>query len=108
MTAALVAFLQTQFTEELEKARFASSTVTKNPERFGVDPEDAARHARFSVATAEVRLALLEDTVVPHLGTEGAGGRTAEYQLRLLAAPYVEHKDYPHDQEADEHPESGT
>ncbi|MGW6578884.1 DUF6221 family protein [Streptomyces globisporus] len=97
MTDALVAFLRARFAEELEKARFASGTVTKDPERFGVAPEDAARHARFSVATAEVRLALLEDTVIPHLGTEGAAGRTVEYQLRLLAAPYVEHKDYPHE-----------
>lgn len=96
MTAALAAFLRARFAEELEKARFASSTVTQDPERFGVAPEDAARHARFSVATAEVHLALLENTVIPHLGAEGAG-RTAEYQLRLLAAPYVEHNDYPHD-----------
>lgn len=98
MTDRLAAFLRTQFTEELEKAHFASSTVTQDPERFGVAPEDAARHARFSVATAEVRLALLEDTVIPNLGAEGAAGRTAEYQLRLLAAPYVEHNDYPHGQ----------
>ncbi|WP_330449760.1 hypothetical protein [Streptomyces anulatus] len=62
-----------------------------------VGPEDAAKHARFSIATAEVHLALLEDTVVPHLGAAGAAGLTAEYQLRLLAAPYVEHNDYPHD-----------
>ncbi len=97
MTDALVAFVRTQFAEELEKARFASGTVTQDPERFGVAPEDAARHARFSVANAEVRITLLEDTVIPNLGTEGAAGRTAEYQLRLLAAPYVEHKDYPHE-----------
>ncbi|MDX3329920.1 DUF6221 family protein [Streptomyces sp. ME02-6979-3A] len=98
MTDALVAFLRTRFAEELEKARFASGTVTQDPERFGVAPEDAARHARFSVATAEVRLALLEDTVIPHLGAAGLGGRNAEFQLRLLAAPYVEHREYPHDQ----------
>ncbi|MFF8299550.1 DUF6221 family protein [Streptomyces globisporus] len=97
MTDALAAFLRARFTEELEKARFASNTVTQDPGRFGVNPEDAARHARFSVATAEARLALLEDTVIPHLGSEGTAGRTAEYQLRLLAAPYVEHKDYPHE-----------
>lgn len=97
MTAALAAFLRAQFTEELEKARFASSTVTQDPERFGVAPEDAARHARFSVAAAGVHLALLEDTVIPHLGAEGLAGRTAEYQLRLLAAPYVEHNNYPHE-----------
>ncbi|WP_234355955.1 hypothetical protein, partial [Kitasatospora aureofaciens] len=60
----LVAFLRTRFAEELEKARFASGTVTQDPERFGVDPEDAAKHARFSVATAEVHLTLLEDTVI--------------------------------------------
>lgn len=98
MTDALVAFLRTRFAEELEKARFASSTVTKNPERFGVAPEDAEKHARFSVAAAEVHLTLLEDTVIPHLGAGGAAGQTAEYQLRLLAAPYVEHNDYPHEQ----------
>ncbi|WP_069751605.1 DUF6221 family protein [Streptomyces sp. EN16] len=98
MTDALVAFLRARFAEELEKARFASSTVTQDPERFGVAPEDAAAHARFSVATAEVHLALLEDTVIPNVGAEGAAGRIAEYQLRLLAAPYVEHKDYPHDE----------
>ncbi|WP_406225001.1 hypothetical protein [Streptomyces anulatus] len=97
MTDRLAVFLRTQFTEELEKARFASSTVTQDPGRFGVAPEDAAKHARFSVATAEVHLALLEDTVVPHLGAAGAAGLTAEYQLRLLAAPYVEHNDYPHE-----------
>ncbi|MFD5206475.1 DUF6221 family protein [Streptomyces anulatus] len=97
MTDTLVAFLRARLDEQLEKARFASSTVTKAPERFGVDPEQAAAHARFSVATAEVHLALLEDTVIPHLGAGGAADRTAEYQLRLLAAPYVEHKDYPHD-----------
>lgn len=97
MTDRLVAFLRDRFAEELEKARFASGTVTQDPERFGVDPAQAAAHARFSVATAEVHLALLEDTVVPHLDAEGPAGRTAEYQLRLLAAPYVEHKDYPHD-----------
>lgn len=94
----LAAFLRAQFVEELEKARFASSTVTQDPERFGVAPEDAAKHARFSIATAEVHLALLEDTVVPHLGAAGAAGLTAEYQLRLLAAPYVEHAGYPHEQ----------
>lgn len=71
--------------------------VVQDPARFGVAPEDAAAHARFTVATAEVHLALLEDTVVPNLGTGGAAGQTAEYQLRLLAAPYVEHRDYPHD-----------
>ncbi|CAH9419529.1 hypothetical protein SGL43_06584 [Streptomyces globisporus] len=97
MTDRLVTFLRARFAEELEKARFASGTVTQDPERFGVAPEDAARHARFSVATAEVHLALLEDTVIPHLGAEGPASQTAEYQLRLLAAPYVEHKDYPHD-----------
>lgn len=93
----LAAFLRARFTEELEKVRFASGTVTQDPGRFGVDPEDAARHARFTIATAEVHLTLLEDTVIPHLDTEGAAGRTAEYQLRLLAAPYVEHNDYPHE-----------
>ncbi|MFI5649932.1 DUF6221 family protein [Streptomyces anulatus] len=97
MTDTLVVFLQARFTEELEKARFASGKVTQDPERFGVAPEDAAKHARFSIATAEVHLALLEDTVVPHLGAAGAAGLTAEYQLRLLAAPYVEHNDYPHE-----------
>ncbi|MER7726800.1 DUF6221 family protein [Streptomyces sp. NPDC096323] len=97
MTGALAAFLRARFTEELEKARFAGDVVVKQPERFGVEPEDAAAHARFSVATAEVRLALLEETVVPFLGTAGPGGRNAEFQLRLLAAPYVEHRDYPHD-----------
>ncbi|MFJ6363452.1 DUF6221 family protein [Streptomyces globisporus] len=97
MTDRLVAFLRARFTEELEKARFASGTVTQDPERFGVAPDDATRHARFTIATAEVHLALLEDTVIPHLGAEGLAGRTAEYQLRLLAAPYVEHKDYPHE-----------
>ncbi|MFI5739166.1 DUF6221 family protein [Streptomyces anulatus] len=97
MTDALVTFLRARFTEELEKARFASGTVTQDPERFGVAPKDAAKHARFTIANAEVRIALLEDTIVPHLGAEGAAGRTAEYQLRLLAAPYVEHNDYPHD-----------
>ncbi|MDQ0694234.1 DUF6221 family protein [Streptomyces sp. W4I9-2] len=97
MTDASVAFLRARFAEELEKARFASSTVTQDPERFGVDPEQAAAHARFSVATAEVHLALLEDTVIPHLGEGGPADQTAEYQLRLLAAPYIEHNDYPHD-----------
>ncbi|MFE9850314.1 hypothetical protein ACFYPN_16090 [Streptomyces sp. NPDC005576] len=97
MTADLAAFLRARFTEELEKARYASSVVTKDPARFGVDAEDAAAHARFTTATAEVHLALLEDTVVPNLGAEGAAGRTAEYQLRLLAAPYMEHREYPHD-----------
>ncbi|MEW1630818.1 DUF6221 family protein [Streptomyces sp. NPDC089173] len=92
----LVAFLRDRFAEELEKAHFASGTVTKDPERFGVAPEDAARHARFSVAAAEAKVVLLEDTVTPYLGTEGEAGRTAEYQMRLLAAPYVEHNDYPH------------
>ncbi|MFE3678744.1 DUF6221 family protein [Streptomyces griseus] len=97
MTDALAAFLRARFAEELEKARFASGTVTQDPERFGVAPEDAARHARFSVAAAEAKVVLLEDTVVPHLSAGGAAGQTAEYQLRLLAAPYVEHNDYPHD-----------
>jgi hypothetical protein len=97
MTAALATFLRARFAEQLEKARFASDIVTKQPDRFGVQPEDAAAHARFTVATAEVHLALLEDTVVPNLGAEGAAGRTAEYQLRLLAAPYMEHRQYPHD-----------
>ncbi|MFD6280728.1 DUF6221 family protein [Streptomyces sp. NPDC060209] len=97
MTAALAVFLRARFTEELEKARFAANVVVTQPERFGVKPEDAAKHARFTLATAEVRLALLEDTVVPNLGTAGPGGRNAEYQLRLLAAPYMEHRDYPHE-----------
>lgn len=97
MTAALAAFLRAQFAEELKNARFVSNVVVKQPERFGVEPEDAAAHARFSVATAEVHLALLEETVVPYLGTAGPGGRNAEFQLRLLAAPYVEHREYPHD-----------
>lgn len=98
MTADLAAFLRAQFTEELEKARFASGVMVKESARLGVDPgEGAAKHARFSIATAEVRLTLLEDTVIPHLGAEGTVGRTAEYQLRLIAAPYVEHKDYPHE-----------
>jgi hypothetical protein len=97
MTATLTAFLRSRYTEELEKARYASGVVVQDPARFGVAPQDAAAHARFTVATAEVHLALLEDTVVPNLGAEGAAGQTAEYQLRLLAAPYVEHRDYPHD-----------
>jgi hypothetical protein len=97
MTAALAAFLRARFTEELEKANYASGVVTKDPQRFGVAPKDAAAHARFTTATAEVHLALLEDTVVPNLGAEGAAGRTAEYQLRLLAAPYMEHREYPHE-----------
>ncbi|WEH38614.1 DUF6221 family protein [Streptomyces sp. NBC_01218] len=97
MTDALVAFLRARLTDELEKARYASNVVVRDPARFGVKAEDAAAHARFSVATAEVRLALLDDTVVPYLGTAGPGGRNAEYQLRLLAVPYMEHSDYPHD-----------
>ncbi|MFC9944054.1 DUF6221 family protein [Streptomyces pratensis] len=108
MTAALVAFVQARFNEELEKARFAGDVVVAQPERFGVEPEDAARHARFSVAAAEARLALLDDTVVPYLGTAGPGGLNAEFQLRLLAAPYVEHRDYPHDKEPADQPGSPT
>lgn len=100
MTADLVSFVRARFNEELEKARFASNVVVKQPGRFGVEPEEAAKHARFSVAAAEARLALLDDTVVPYLGTAGPGGRNAEFQLRLLAAPYVEHRDYPHDEES--------
>ncbi|WP_329225596.1 MULTISPECIES: DUF6221 family protein [unclassified Streptomyces] len=106
MTDALVAFVRARFAEELEKARFAGDVVVKQPERFGVEPEDAAQHDRFTVATAEVRLALLEDTVVPYLGAPGQGGRNAEFQLRLLAAPYVEHRDYPHGQESADRPGS--
>ncbi|MFG2598978.1 hypothetical protein [Streptomyces sp. NPDC048462] len=98
MTAALAAFLRARFAEELEKARYAGNVVVQDPDRFGVKPQDAAAHARFTIATAEVHLALLDDTVVPNLGTEGAAGRTAEYQLRLLAAPYMEHREYPHDE----------
>ncbi|MDQ0797674.1 DUF6221 family protein [Streptomyces sp. B1I3] len=97
MTAALVAFLRARYSEELEKARYASNVVVTDPARFGVEPEDASAHARFTIATAEARIALLEDTVVRHLGAGGLVGETAEYQLRLLAAPYVEHKDYPHE-----------
>ncbi|WP_327335876.1 DUF6221 family protein [Streptomyces sp. NBC_01324] len=97
MTTTLAAFLRARFTEELEKARYASGVVVQDPARFGVAPEDAATHARFTVATAEVHLALLDDTVVPNLSAEGTVGQTAEYQLRLLAAPYIEHRDYPHD-----------
>ncbi|MFJ4839615.1 DUF6221 family protein [Streptomyces sp. NPDC088746] len=108
MTDALVTFLRARFGEELEKARFAGNVVVTQPDRFGVQPEDAAKHARFSLATAEVRLALLEDTVVPYLGTAGPGGRNAEYQLRLLAAPYLEHQDYPHDREPADQPGSPT
>ncbi|MFJ6487085.1 hypothetical protein [Streptomyces californicus] len=96
-TDALAAFLRARFTEALEQARFASGVVVKESGRLGVNPEEAEKHARFSVATAEVHLTLLEDTVIPHLGAGGEAGRTAEYQLRLLAAPYVEHNDYPHD-----------
>ncbi|MFJ8885841.1 DUF6221 family protein [Streptomyces sp. NPDC102402] len=106
MTAGLVAFVRARFEEELEKARFASNVVATQPERFGVEPEDAAKHARFTVAAAEARLALLDDTVVPYLGTTGPYGRNAEFQLRLLAAPYVEHRDYPHDEEAADQPRS--
>ncbi|TXS12742.1 MULTISPECIES: DUF6221 family protein [Streptomyces] len=98
MTTDLVAFVRARFEEELEKARYAGDVVGRQPERFGVEPEDAAKHARFSVAAAEARLVLLADTVVPYLGTAGPGGRNAEFQLRLLAAPYVEHRDYPHDE----------
>ncbi|MFD8687579.1 hypothetical protein [Streptomyces sp. NPDC059651] len=101
MTAALADFLRARFAEELEKARYAGGVVAKDPERFGVRPEDAAAHARFTIAAAEVHLALLEDTVVPNLGAEGAAGLTAEYQLRLLAAPYMEHRAYPHDEPGD-------
>ncbi|MFJ6850393.1 DUF6221 family protein [Streptomyces sp. NPDC091271] len=108
MTADLVAFVRARFNEELEKARFASNVVVTQPERFGVEPEDAAKHARFSVAAAEAHLALLDDTVVPYLGTSGPVGRNAEFQLRLLAAPYVEHRDYPHDKEPTDRPGSPT
>ncbi|MFB4419475.1 DUF6221 family protein [Streptomyces sp. QL37] len=106
MTADLVAFIRARFNEELEKARFAAKVVVTQPERFGVEPEDAAKHARFSIAAAEAHLALLDDTVVPYLGTAGRGGRNAEFQLRLLAAPYVEHRDYPHEQEPANQPGS--
>ncbi|MFD9291114.1 DUF6221 family protein [Streptomyces sp. NPDC060030] len=108
MTAALVSFVRARFDEELEKARFAGNVVVTQPERFGVEPEDAAKHARFTVAAAEARRALLEDTVVPYLGTAGPGGPNAEFQLRLLAAPYVEHQDYPHDEEPATQPGTPT
>ncbi|MFI8007054.1 DUF6221 family protein [Streptomyces sp. NPDC086010] len=98
MTDSLVAFLRARFAQDLENARLTGSMMSAQSERFGVGPEDAAKHARFSTANAEARVALLEDTVVPYLGTAGPGGRNAEYQLRLLAAPYVEHRDYPHDE----------
>ncbi|MGQ4353183.1 hypothetical protein [Streptomyces drozdowiczii] len=58
MTAALAAFLRSRFVEELEKARYAIGVVVQDPARFGVAPGDAAAHARFTVATAEVHLAL--------------------------------------------------
>ncbi|MFB8025500.1 MULTISPECIES: hypothetical protein [unclassified Streptomyces] len=106
MTAELVAFVRARFNEELEKAGFAANVVVTQPDRFGVEPEDAAKHARFSVAAAEARLVLLDDTVVPYLDTAGPYGRNAEFQLRLLAAPYVEHRDYPHDGEATDRPGS--
>ncbi|MFE5240364.1 MULTISPECIES: DUF6221 family protein [unclassified Streptomyces] len=106
MTDALVTFVRARFDEELEKARFAGNVVLTQPGRYGVEPEDAAKHARFSVASAEARLALLDDTVVPYLGTAGPGGRNAEFQLRLLAAPYVEHRDYPHDETSTDRPGS--
>ncbi|MFE4449302.1 DUF6221 family protein [Streptomyces sp. NPDC056796] len=106
MTLDLVVFIRSRFDEELEKARFAGNVVLTQPERFGVAPEDAAKHARFSVAVAEARLALLDDTVAPYLGTAGPYGRNAEFQLRLLAAPYVEHPDYPHDEEPANRPGS--
>lgn len=98
MTDALVAFIQARFTEELESTRHSTKLMATQSERLGVPAEAAARHARFSIATAEARLALLEDTVVPYLRTAGPGGRNAEYQLRLLAAPYMEHREYPHDE----------
>ncbi|MFD5940263.1 hypothetical protein [Streptomyces griseus] len=97
MTDALVAFLRARFQSELENARFSGSVMATQSERFGVPPEEAAKHTRLSVANAEARLTLLEETVIPYLGTADPGGRNAEYQLRLLAAPYVEHNDYPHD-----------
>lgn len=106
MTADLVAFIRARFNEELEKARFASNVVVTQPDRFGIEPENAAKHARFSVAAAEARLVLLDDTVVPYLGIAGPGGRNAEFQLRLLAAPYVEHRDYPHGEEPANQPGS--
>ncbi|WP_328908092.1 DUF6221 family protein [Streptomyces sp. NBC_00234] len=97
MTASLVTFLRARLNEELEKARLTGNLMVTQSARLGVQPEDAAKQARFSLATAEARLALLEDTVVPYLGTAGPAGRNAEFQLRLFAAPYVEHPDYPHD-----------
>lgn len=100
MIGDLAAFVRARFVEELEKAHFAGNVVVKQPASFGVEPEDAAKHVRFSVAAAEARLALLDDTVVPYLGTAGPYGRNAEFQLRLLAAPYVEHREYPHDEES--------
>ncbi|MEV5159562.1 hypothetical protein [Streptomyces sp. NPDC053728] len=98
MIGDLAAFVRARFVEELEKAHFAGNVVVTQPESFGVGPEDAAKHARFSVAAAEARLVLLDDTVVPYLGTTGPSGRNAEFQLRLLAAPFVEHPEYPHDE----------
>lgn len=76
MTAGLVAFVRARFNEELEKARFAGNVVGSRPERFGVGPEEAAEHARFSVAAAEARIVLLDDTVVPYLGTAGRAAGT--------------------------------
>lgn len=97
MTADLAAFLRARFAEELENAHLTSNLMVTQAERLGIKPEEAAKQARRSLATAEAHLALLDDTVVPYLGTAAPGGRNAEFQLRLLAAPYMEHRDYPHD-----------
>ncbi|MEU1434028.1 hypothetical protein ABZ438_08005 [Streptomyces sp. NPDC005786] len=97
MTDTLVAFLRARFAEELKDARLIGNVMATQSEHFDVKPGAAARQARFSVANAEAHLALLDDTVVPYLGTAGPGGRNAEFQLRLLAAPYMEHREYPHD-----------
>lgn len=97
MTDALAAFLRARFAEEVKDTRRTSNLMVTQAERLGLKLEDAEQQGRFRLAMAEARLTLLEDTVVPYLGTAGPGGRNAEYQLRLLAAPHMEHRDYPHD-----------
>lgn len=90
----LVQFLRARLAAELERARFIGNTVITQHERMHVPLEAAEKQARSSLAAAESRLALFEDTVVPYLGTAGPGGRNAELQLRLLGAPYADHPGY--------------
>lgn len=91
----ILAFLDTQYAQARKDARESGEMLVNiGAPQLGVPPEKAQRHARIGTERAALLQRFLDDTIRPHLGSDGPLGDNADRQLRLLAWGYSDQPGY--------------